>query len=67
LQGTLPVADLVAFFLYLQSFYAPVQNLSGAWEAIQASLAGADRVADLMAEPHEPQNVRGAAGRSPVA
>jgi ATP-binding cassette, subfamily B, bacterial len=60
LQGSLPIADLVAFFLYLQSFYAPVQNLSGAWEAIQSSLAGADRVADLMAEPHEPQNVRGA-------
>ncbi len=61
LQGKLPIADLVAFFLYLQSFYAPVQNLSSAWEAIQSSLAGADRVADLMAEPHEPQNVRGAA------
>ncbi len=60
LQGSLPIADLVAFFLYLQSFYAPVQNLSGAWEAVQSSLAGADRVADLMAEPHEPQNVRGA-------
>jgi ATP-binding cassette subfamily B protein len=64
LTGSLPVADLVAFFLYLQSFYAPVQNLSGAWEAIQSSLAGADRVADLMAEPHEPQNAHGA---EPVA
>jgi ATP-binding cassette subfamily B protein len=61
LQGKLPIADLVAFFLYLQSFYAPVQNLSGAWEAVQSSLAGADRVADLMAEPHEPQTARGAA------
>jgi len=61
LQGKLPIADLVAFFLYLQSFYSPVQNLSGAWEAIQSSLAGADRVADLMAEPHEPQTARGAA------
>ena len=60
LQGALPVADLVAFFLYLQSFYAPVQNLSSAWEAIQSSLAGADRVASLIAEPHEPQNLRGA-------
>jgi ATP-binding cassette, subfamily B, bacterial len=60
LQGSLPVADLVAFFLYLQSFYAPVQNLSSAWEAIQSSLAGADRVAGLIAEPHEPQNMRGA-------
>ena len=60
LQGTLPIADLVAFFLYLESFYAPVRNLSGAWEAIQSSLAGADRVAGLLAEPKEPQNVRGA-------
>jgi ATP-binding cassette subfamily B protein/subfamily B ATP-binding cassette protein MsbA len=64
LQGTLPIADLVAFFLYLESFYAPVRNLSGAWEAIQSSLAGADRVAGLLAEPKEPQNVRGA---EPVA
>jgi ATP-binding cassette subfamily B protein len=60
LQGSLPVADLVAFFLYLQSFYAPVQSLSAAWEAIQSSLAGADRVAGLIAEPLEPQNMRGA-------
>ena len=63
LQGTLPVADLVAFFLYLESFYSPVRNLSGAWEAVQSSLAGADRVAGLLAEPSEPQTVRGA---SPV-
>jgi ATP-binding cassette subfamily B protein/subfamily B ATP-binding cassette protein MsbA len=60
LQGALPIADLVAFFLYLESFYAPVRNLSGAWEAVQSSLAGADRVAGLLAEPKEPQNVRGA-------
>jgi ATP-binding cassette, subfamily B, bacterial len=60
LQGTLPVADLVAFFLYLESFYAPVRNLSGAWEAVQSSLAGADRLSDLLAEPHEPQNLSGA-------
>ncbi len=61
LQGILPVADLVAFFLYLESFYAPVRSLSGAWEAVQSSLAGADRLSDLMAEPQEPRNVRGAA------
>jgi ATP-binding cassette subfamily B protein len=60
LQGKLPVADLVAFFLYLESFYSPVRNLSGAWEAVQSSLAGADRVAGLLAEPREPQTVHGA-------
>jgi ATP-binding cassette subfamily B protein/subfamily B ATP-binding cassette protein MsbA len=60
LQGKLPVADLVAFFLYLDMFYAPVRNLSGAWEAVQSSLAGADRITDLLKEEQEPHNVRGA-------
>jgi ATP-binding cassette, subfamily B, bacterial len=60
LQGILPVADLVAFFLYLESFYTPVRNLSGAWEAVQSSLAGADRLSYLLAEPQEPQNIRDA-------
>jgi ATP-binding cassette subfamily B protein/subfamily B ATP-binding cassette protein MsbA len=60
MQGSLPVANLVAFFLYLEMFYSPVRNLSGAWEAIQGSLAGADRVAVLLEEEPEPHDVRGA-------
>ncbi len=56
LQGLLPVADLVAFFLYLEMFYQPVRNLSNAWEAIQDALAGADRLAGLLAEEPEPLN-----------
>jgi ATP-binding cassette, subfamily B, bacterial len=53
LQGTLPVEDLVAFFLYLELFYQPVRRLSGAWEQVQGALAGADRVADLLEEAPE--------------
>ena len=64
LQGKLPVEDLVAFFLYLDMFYSPVRSLSNAWEAIQGSLAGADRIADLLKEEQEPHNIPGA---SPVA
>ena len=60
LQGALPVSDLVAFFLYLEMFYTPVRALSNAWEAIQSSLAGADRVAHLIEEVEEPHNVPGA-------
>jgi ATP-binding cassette subfamily B protein len=56
LQGVLSVGDLVAFFLYLDIFYQPVRNLSNAWEQIQGSLAGADRVADLLAEQPEMMN-----------
>ncbi len=60
LQGTLSVAELVGFFLYLEIFYQPVRELSNAWEQIQGSLAGADRVADLLAEQPEIMNCPGA-------
>jgi len=53
LRQQLPVADLVAFFLYLEMFYQPVRILSNAWEQVQSSLAGADRVAGLLAEAPE--------------
>ena len=59
-QGGLPVADLVAFFLYLDLFYQPVRNLSNAWEAVQNALAGADRVSDLLSEQPEPINLESA-------
>ncbi len=60
LNQQLPVADLVAFFLYLEMFYQPVRSLSNAWEQVQGSLAGADRVSGLLAEEPEPQNKSGA-------
>ena len=50
LQQTLPIADLVAFFLYLDLLYQPVRALSEAWEAVQTALAGAGRVAELLDE-----------------
>jgi ATP-binding cassette subfamily B protein len=53
LQQTLPIEDLVAFFLYLDLFYQPVRVLSGAWENVQQALAGAERVAELMDEQPE--------------
>ncbi|MCE5259602.1 MAG: ABC transporter ATP-binding protein/permease [Chloroflexi bacterium] len=49
-QKVLPIADLVAYFLYLEMFYAPVRSLSAAWESMLQALAGADRVAELLNE-----------------
>ncbi|MFH0910495.1 MAG: ABC transporter ATP-binding protein [Planctomycetota bacterium] len=60
LRGLLPVADLVAFFLYLEMFYQPVRNLSGAWEQVQVALAGADRVSELLEEEPEVHSRPGA-------
>jgi len=47
---TLPVADLVAYFLYLETFYAPVRVFAQSWERFQEALASADRVNDLIQE-----------------
>jgi ATP-binding cassette subfamily B protein/subfamily B ATP-binding cassette protein MsbA len=58
-QGGLPIADLVAFFLYLDLFYQPVRNLSVAWESVQTALAASDRVTELLQEQPEPQHIPG--------
>ena len=50
LGGTLAIADLVAFFLYLELLYQPVRELSRVWENVQQALAGAERVAELLEE-----------------
>ena len=48
LGGTLPIADLVAYFLYLELLYQPVRALSTVWENIQQAMAGADRISELL-------------------
>jgi len=50
LSRSLPIADLVAFFLYLEMLYQPVRALSGVWESVQQALAGAERVNELLEE-----------------
>jgi ATP-binding cassette subfamily B protein/subfamily B ATP-binding cassette protein MsbA len=69
LQGNLSIADLVAFFLYLEMFYQPIRALGMSWEQVQESMAGFDRISELLAEepdiksPHSPtslpENFRG--------
>jgi ABC-type multidrug transport system fused ATPase/permease subunit len=59
LRGSLSVADLVAFFLYLEMFYQPIRALGMSWEQVQEALAGFDRVEELLKESpdvKEPQH-----------
>ncbi len=56
----LPLQDLVAFFLYLELFYDPIRVLGGVWERVQESLAGADRIAELLCEQPEVADPPGA-------
>ncbi len=58
--GGLNVADIVAFLLYLSLFYGPVTGLANLLESMQQSMAGAERVLDILDAPVEIQDVPGA-------
>ena len=49
----LNVEDIVAFLLYLSMFYAPIAGLATLLENMQQSLAGAERVLDILDTPLE--------------
>ncbi len=56
----LRVADIVAFLLYLSLFYGPVTGLANLLENMQQSMAGAERVLDILDAPSEIQDQPGA-------
>ena len=60
LNQTLPLDDLVAFFLYLELLYQPVRVLSGSWESVQEAIAGAERVDELLREKPDVVEGKGA-------
>ena len=59
-RESLSVSDIVAFLLYLSLFYAPVTGLATLLENMQQSLAGAERVIEILDAPCEIQNKPGA-------
>jgi len=48
LNRKLSVADIVGFLLYLNLFYQPISNLARVTEDLQQSIAGADRVFEVL-------------------
>jgi ATP-binding cassette subfamily B protein/subfamily B ATP-binding cassette protein MsbA len=56
LDRSLPLEDLVAYFLYLEMLYQPVRALSGVWESVQQALAGVERVMEVLDEQPDLQD-----------
>jgi len=56
----LSVADIVAFLLYLGLFYGPVTGLANLLENMQQSMAGAERVLDILDAPQAIRDTDGA-------
>ena len=59
-RQSLGVADIVAFVLYLNLFYAPITGLANLLENMQQSLAGAERVLAILDAPFEIKDRPGA-------
>lgn len=48
MDGSLSVADIVGFLLYLNLFYQPISALARVTEDLQQAIAGADRVFEVL-------------------
>lgn len=53
IEGDLSIGDLVLFVTYTAMLLGPLESLVASASAIQGSLAGLDRVLDLLEEPEE--------------
>lgn len=49
--GSLSAGELIAFLLYLDLFFAPIQQLSQVFDAYQQARVSLDRIGDLLATP----------------
>ena len=50
-NGTLTAGALLAFLLYLELFFAPVQQLSQVFDGYQQARVGLNRIGDLLTTP----------------
>jgi ATP-binding cassette subfamily B multidrug efflux pump len=60
LQGLVSVGMIATFINYGKNFIGPVQQLANLFNAIQAALAGAERVFEIIDTPPEVQDAPGA-------
>lgn len=67
-QGTVSLGVLIAFLQYVQRFYRPISDLAERFNVLQAALAAAERVEEVLAtqpaivdpsDPHQPPPRRG--------
>jgi len=57
LQGLVSVGVIATFITYGKNFVAPLQQLANMYNSIQAALAGAERVFDVIDQPSEVADV----------
>jgi ATP-binding cassette, subfamily B, multidrug efflux pump len=66
LQGLVSVGTIAAFINYGQNFTSPLRQLANLYNSIQAALAGAERVFEIIDAPPEPDEARPSAEEAPI-
>jgi ATP-binding cassette subfamily B protein len=51
IAGTIPIGVLLAFMLYAQRFFRPIQDLSEKFNILQTAMAASERIFKLLDEP----------------
>ena len=51
IAGTIPIGVLLAFMLYAQRFFRPIQDLSEKFNILQTAMAASERIFRLLDEP----------------
>ncbi|NOK62325.1 MAG: ABC-type multidrug transport system, ATPase and permease component [Chloroflexi bacterium AL-W] len=59
-NGSIQVGTVVAFLIYVQQFFRPIQIISNLYTQMQNALAGAERIFDLVDEPASEEDIPGA-------
>jgi ATP-binding cassette subfamily B protein len=59
IQGALTLGVMVAFIEYLQRFFAPIKDLSEKYNIMQAAMASAERIFELLDTPPEVEGGKG--------
>lgn len=65
-DGHLPIGVLVAFLLYLERLYPPIQNLSQVFDSYQQAQIGFNRITDLLATDEDVVDIAATAPADPL-
>jgi ABC-type multidrug transport system fused ATPase/permease subunit len=60
ITNRIEVGTVIAFFIYVQQFFRPIQIISSIYTQMQSALAGAERIFELVDEPLQQRDTPGA-------
>jgi ATP-binding cassette subfamily B protein/subfamily B ATP-binding cassette protein MsbA len=66
LGASITAGDLIAFALYIDRFFEPIRDLSRRFDTLQSTMAGGERILELLKTPIEVQDAPSAGDLPPI-